>query len=55
MDNLLEALRQCLKNAKKPKVRRNLRDEDLGRGSTCTTADFQGLGKVGEKRDWLAT
>lgn len=50
MDNLLEALRQCLKNAKKPEVRRNVRDEDLGRGSTCTTADFQRLGKVGEKK-----
>lgn len=30
-----------------------LRDEDLGRGST--TVDFQRVGKVGEKRDWLAT
>lgn len=53
MDNLLEALRQSLKNAKKPEIRGNLRDEDLGRGST--TADFQRVGKVGEKRDWLAT
>lgn len=53
MDNLLETLRQCLKNAKKPEVTKNLRDEDLGRGST--TADLQRVGKVGEKRDWLAT